>query len=114
MFCKALARLLKTHGYEVTTYTHGGDFLKACASAYPDCLLLDLHMPDLSGFDVLERVAGQRLPVLVITAHDQPGNDTRVRALGASGYFLKPVNELALVGAIRAVLAISPIADHET
>jgi FixJ family two-component response regulator len=106
MFCRALARLLKTHGLDVETFTHGDEFLAACESRLPDCLLLDLHMPDLNGFDILERVAARHLPVLVITGHDQPGNAERVRALGGRDYFLKPVNESRLLGAIRA--AINP------
>jgi FixJ family two-component response regulator len=103
-FCSALARLLKTHGFDVVTFTRGDDFLAACASRSPDCLLLDLHMPDPNGFEILERVAARRLPVLVITGHDQPGNAERVLALGGLGYFLKPVKETPLLDAIRAVI----------
>jgi FixJ family two-component response regulator len=103
-FCKALARLLKTHGFEVVTFTRGEEFLDACASRVPNCLLLDLHMPGLNGFEVLEHIAARHVPVLVITGHDQPGNAQRVRALGALDYFLKPVNELKLVEAIRAAI----------
>lgn len=103
-FCSALARLLKTHGFDVVTFTRGDDFLAACASRSPDCLLLDLHMPDPNGFEILKRVAARRLPVLVITGHDQPGNAERVRALGGLGYFLKPVKETPLLDAIRAAI----------
>jgi FixJ family two-component response regulator len=103
-FCKAVARLLKTHAFDVVTFTRGEAFLAACASQSPDCLLLDLHMPDLSGFEVLERIASRRLPAFVITGHDQPGNADRVRALGAVDYFLKPINQSQLVDAIRAVV----------
>ena len=104
-FCKALARLLRTHGFDVVTFTHGEEFLAACASRLPDCLLLDLHMPDLNGFEVLEHTAVRHLPVLVITGHDQPGNAQRVRALGAADYFLKPVNEHQLLAAIRVAIS---------
>jgi FixJ family two-component response regulator len=103
-FCKALARLLKTHGFEVVTFARGEEFLEACASRLPHCLLLDLHMPGLNGFDVLERIAVHRVPVLVITGHDQPANAQRVRALGGLDYFLKPVNEHQLLEAVRAAI----------
>ncbi len=103
-FCKAVARLLKTHAFDVVTFTRGEEFLADFASRSPECLLLDLHMPDLSGFEVLERIAARRIPSLVITGHDQPGNAERVRALGAADYFLKPVNESQLVDAIRAAI----------
>lgn len=106
-FCKALARLLKTHGFDVVTFTHGEEFLAASASSLPNCVLLDLHMPDLNGFEVLGRIAAQHVPVLVITGHDQPGNAQRVRELGAAGYLLKPVNESQLLQAIRAAITQS-------
>jgi FixJ family two-component response regulator len=103
-FCKALARLLKTHGFDVVTFTHGEDFLASCASRVPSCLLLDLHMPGMNGFEVLERIAPQGVPVVVITGHEQSENAQRVRDLGAVNYFLKPVNESQLLAAIRAAL----------
>ena len=101
-FCRALARLLKTHGFDVVTFTDGEEFLAACASQLPDCLLLDLHMPNLNGFEVLNRIDARRVPTLVITGHDQPGNADQVRALNAKGYLLKPLNESELIAAIRA------------
>lgn len=110
-FGKALARLLKTHGFEVVTFTRGEEFLEACASRLPDCLLLDLHMPGLNGFEVLERIAARHVPVLVITGHDQPGNAQRVRTLGALNYFLKPVNETQLLEAVRAAIQQPGIAN---
>lgn len=110
-FGKALARLLKAHGFEVVTFTRGEDLFEACESRLPECLLLDLHMPGLNGFEVLERIAPQGVPVLVITGHDQPGNAERVRDLGALRYFHKPVNESQLLEAIHEVLAL---ADNRT
>jgi FixJ family two-component response regulator len=107
-FCKALGRLLKTHGYDVETFTRGDEFLAAAAARLPDCLLLDLHMPDTNGFEVLDRIAARHLPVLVITGHDHPGNAERVRALGAVDYFLKPVNETQLLHAICVALGDPP------
>jgi FixJ family two-component response regulator len=104
--CKALRRLLKTHGFEVVTFAGGAELLAACASRLPNCLLLDLHMPDLNGFEVLERLAAQHLlvPVVVITGHDQLGYAERVRALGGVDYLLKPLNEAQLLAAIGKAL----------
>jgi len=105
--CRALARLLKTHGFEVVTFTRGEDFLEACVSRLPNCLLLDLHMPGLNGFEVLERIAVRHAPAIAITGQDQPGNAQRVRALDGLDYFLKPVNESQLLAAIRTALTDS-------
>ena len=103
-FCSALARLLKTHGFDVVTFTEGDKFLAACASRLPDCLLLDLHMPDPDGFEILERLSERELPVLVISGHDQPGNAERIRALGGLDYFFKPVNATRLLDAIHKAI----------
>lgn len=72
-----------------------------CISA-PPCLLLDLHMPGSSGFEVFERLAVQNvpLPVIVLAGHDQPGNVARVRVLGGVDYLLKPLNESQLMAVI--------------
>jgi FixJ family two-component response regulator len=104
--CHALARLLKIHGFGVVTFTLSEDLLAACAARWPDCLLLDLHMPGINGFDVLERFASQHIPVpvIVITGHDQLGNSQRVRNLGAVCYLLKPLDESRLLAAIYATL----------
>jgi DNA-binding response OmpR family regulator len=106
-YCKALGRLLKTHAFEVATFTRGEDFLSACATRRPDVLLLDLHMPDLNGFEVLERLSAHLPLTLVITGHDQPGNAERVRALGAVDYLLKPLNEAQLLAAIGKAMKSS-------
>lgn len=98
----ALRRLLKTHGFLVETFTLGEELLAACAVRLPDCVLLDLHMPGLNGFEVLERLAAQHVsvPVVVITGQDAPGNADRVRALGAVDYLLKPLDESQLLTAL--------------
>ena len=108
-FCKALGRLLKTHRLEVVTFAHGEELLAACASRLPNCLLLDLHMPDMNGFQVLECLAALQLPVpaIVITGHDQPGNAERLRALGVVDYLFKPLNESQLLEALSNVVKIT-------
>jgi len=103
---KALRRLLTGRGFCVEEYESGSDFLAALDSQPPDCLLLDLHMPEVSGFDVLEAFQSRHIhtPVIVITAHDEPGTEARVRSLGASAYLKKPVDRDALLSAISAVI----------
>jgi FixJ family two-component response regulator len=99
---KALHRLLACRGFRVAEYGQGEDLLAAWDSPAPDCLLLDLHMPGTNGFDVLAAIQARRLttPVIVITAHDEPGIRERVRALGASAYLKKPVDRDALFSAM--------------
>jgi FixJ family two-component response regulator len=102
---KAIRRLLASRGFRVDTYERGADLLAAlAASPRPDCLLLDLHMPEMSGFDVLEAMRTQQIPVpvIVITGHDAPGMEERSRLLGAIGYLKKPVDRDDLLSAIEA------------
>jgi len=103
---KALGRLLTGRGFCVREHAGGNDFLAATGSPPPDCLLLDLHMPEVSGFEVLEAIRCRHLdlPVIIITAHDEPGTAERVRALGACAYLKKPIDRDVLLSAIKAAM----------
>ena len=100
---KALRRLLTCRGFRVHEYARAEDLLAALDSGPLDYLLLDLHMSGLNGFDVLEAFQSRHIgvPVIVITAHDEPGTAERVRALGACAYLKKPVDRDALLSAIQ-------------
>ena len=107
---KALRRLLTCRGFRVQEYERGEDLLAALDSQPLDYLLLDLHMPGINGFNVLETFEARHIPVpvIVITAHDEPGTRERVHALGASAYLKKPVDRDALLSAIAAATAHEP------
>jgi FixJ family two-component response regulator len=103
---RALKRLMISAGLNVDVYAGGTDFLAAVDASHPDCVILDLHMPGLTGFEVLERLgrSNSEIPVVTITGHDAPGTEARVLAGGASAYLRKPVNSQDLMGAIdRAI-----------
>jgi FixJ family two-component response regulator len=99
---KALRRLLATRGFRVEEYERGDQFLAAVGSRPLHCVLLDLQLPGINGFEVLEALGIRRIPVpvIVITAHDEPGTAKRVGALGASAYLKKPVERDVLFAAI--------------
>lgn len=105
----ALARLVASAGFEVNDYGRGDDFLQAAARCRPDCVVLDLHMPGMSGFDVLQALAQQRIdvPVVAITGYDSPAARASALDLGACAYLCKPVDELALLSAIAAARRVS-------
>jgi len=103
----ALVRLVCSAGYAVESYATGAEFLLSIERHVPDCLILDLHMPGMSGFDVQAALARHpcvHLPVVVITGHDTVGARTRARDLGAHGYLPKPVDHEALLGAVEAAM----------
>lgn len=99
----ALKRLLSTHGFAIELFESGEQFLLSAQRDCPDCLLLDLHMPQTTGFDVLGSMSSLRIstPTIVITGHDEPGNAERAQELGAAGYLLKPIDESQLMDAIH-------------
>jgi FixJ family two-component response regulator len=72
-----------------------------------NCLVLDIHLGDLSGFDVHERLPDSRppIPIIFITAHDTALTRERARLAGAVDYLRKPFDEKALIGAIGRALA---------
>jgi FixJ family two-component response regulator len=103
---KALERLIRSAGMSVTTYASGDEFLAAVAQAVPDCVVLDLHMPGATGFEVQAHLArlAIRVPAVVITGHDTPESRHRAVAGGAAAYLLKPVDERSLLEAITAAI----------
>jgi FixJ family two-component response regulator len=103
----SMQRLLRSQGFNVRTYASGADFLAAVDEQCPDCLLLDLHMPGLSGFDVQAKLAERRhkLPVIVITGHDSASVQERVLAAGASDLLHKPADADVILAAINKATA---------
>jgi FixJ family two-component response regulator len=103
---RALRRLLGTAGFSVRTFGSGEQFLAYEALAAIDCLVLDIHLGGLNGFEVQERLADLRpcLPIVFITAHDDWATRERAHRGASSRYLRKPFEEQALVDAIHSVL----------
>jgi FixJ family two-component response regulator len=106
---KALQRLLRSAGMDVETFPSGAEFLDSLRIREPDCLVLDLHMPGVNGFEVQARLreSGWRLPIVVITGHDTPEAQARSLTGGADAYLLKPIDDRVLLDAINAAIARS-------
>jgi len=104
---RALERVLRASGMQVVTYPGGREFLQSLQTSCPNCLVLDLHMPQLSGFEVLEILVQtpHRLPVVVVTGHDSPEARARALGWGASAYLTKPIDDNLLLGEIAGALA---------
>jgi FixJ family two-component response regulator len=105
---KALRRLLRAAGLQADSYASGQEFLDAAAQRQPDCVVLDLHMPGMSGLQALRKLqaAGRALPIVIISAHDEPATREQCLAAGATAFLRKPLDERLLLNAISAALSL--------
>jgi FixJ family two-component response regulator len=101
-------RLMCSAGLSVETFGSGAEFLESIDTRLPDCVVLDLCMPQMDGFSVQASLARKcaALPVIIVTGHDLPQARERAMAGGASAFLRKPVLDRTLLGAISA--ATSP------
>ncbi|MDD5069726.1 MAG: response regulator [Candidatus Omnitrophica bacterium] len=101
--CRALKYLLMTFGFEVLTYPSSESFFSAVPNNAQGCLILDIHMPGLDGWETMKQMikAKATRPVIVITA-DKNGN-LKQKALdaGAIGFLQKPFDDYELVDLIN-------------
>lgn len=102
----ALRRLVSSAGFAVEIYASGAEFLHSVDGHQPDCVVLDLHMVGMSGFEVQGALARTHagIPVVIITGHDTPEARARALSLGAKAYLCKPVDDEALLSAIGAAI----------
>jgi FixJ family two-component response regulator len=106
---RALQRLLKASGYGVVTFASAEDFLAAEPTLLVDCLILDITLGGISGFELHDhlRASGRSIPTVFITGHDDAVKREQARRLGAAGYVRKPFDETSLMSAIEAALGSS-------
>jgi FixJ family two-component response regulator len=105
-----LGRLLRLAEYQVAAFACGEEFLSSLAEWRPDCVILDVHMPGLSGFDVQSRLRAAHIdvPVVFITASDDLALAQNVLAAGGVELLRKPFSNDALLSAVGAALHRDP------
>ena len=104
---RSLHRLVRSAGYAVETFASAREFLEWLPHAQAACLVLDVHMNEMNGFELQERLA---VPVIFITSHDDAVTRTRIEKSGATGHLWKPFDEQAVLSAIRRAVGL----DHES
>ncbi len=97
-----LGKILKCQGYEIMEAVHGKDAIEKLGEEIPDCMVLDLLMPELDGFGVLESIRDNELniPVVVFSADIQDTTRDKCFDLGAKGFVSKPLNEDELLAEV--------------
>ena len=95
-------------GYNIRVATNGEEALQAIAEKQPDVLILDIHMPILDGFSVLEKLpkASREFPVIMLTNFGDDKSRTRGKELGSDDFFVKSEMTIkSLIGMVDSVLA---------
>jgi len=103
---QSLQRLIKSLGYDATTFGTADAFLRSLHDIDANCILLDIQMPGLSGLDLQSIVTALRspIPIIFITAHRDEDARSRALALGAIGFLEKPFDDQALVALLQKAL----------
>ena len=103
---RAFLMLLQSAGFEARAFSSASEFLDYPLVSDSDCIILDLRMPGMNGFDLMARllVKGIHAPVICVTAFDDAKSREQARELGAAAYFTKPVDDQALIDAINWAL----------
>lgn len=105
-FRESVQALLQSAGHRAVTFGSAEQFLASGAAATADCLILDLRMPDIDGFELHRRMhtAGLRIPTIVITALADDVSRARALAAGAAAFLRKPFQPDVLLQAIDTAM----------
>lgn len=102
------AATLESAGFEVETVTSGNAAIAACGGRMPQIALLDVEMPDGSGYEACAAIralpGGDSLPIVMVTGHDDPRSIDHAYDVGATDFIVKPINWALIVHRIRYVL----------
>ena len=106
----ALGRLVESVGYAVETFASAREFLDSAPLGRAACLVLDVHLVGMNGFELHERLLAARaeLPVIFITAHDNPSTRERLRRARGAAQLFKPIEGQALLDAIHDAVEMHP------
>jgi two-component system, cell cycle response regulator len=113
---KLLEARLSAEYFDVVTAASGADALKICERAECDVVLLDVMMPDMDGFEVCQRLksnpATHHIPVVMVTALDQPSDRVKGLQSGADDFLTKPVSDVALIARVRSLARLKMMTDE--
>lgn len=102
---RALRRLILSAGYLVETFASAREFLESMPSTRTACLVLDIYLEGMNGFELQEQMVRDRLaiPIIFMTAHDDAATRERIKRAGMVGYMVKPFDGQVLLDAILGV-----------
>jgi FixJ family two-component response regulator len=112
--CEALTELLSTFDLHVVTFGSAAEYLAYPKPDVPACLVLDVHLPDINGLDLLHQAEQRPHPHIVfITGHGDIPTSVRAMKAGAVDFLTKPLKEADLIRAVQAAIAQDRIARRQ-
>jgi two-component system cell cycle response regulator DivK len=103
--------LLESHGYHTMGTRSGIDALALARAHHPDLILMDIHLPDVSGLEVTKWIKAdpelRRIPVVAVTAFAMNGDEERIRQGGCEAYLSKPISIAKFMETVRRFLSIA-------
>jgi two-component system cell cycle response regulator len=113
---KLLEARLSAEYFDVMTAVSGQEALAICERAECDVVLLDVMMPDMDGFEVCRRLKSglttHHIPVVMVTALDQPSDRVKGLESGADDFLTKPVSDIALIARVRSLSRLKMMTDE--
>jgi FixJ family two-component response regulator len=115
-FRESMRRLMRSLGYDVAAFPSAADFLASPRLAETVCLIADVHMPKMTGFELHEHLieAGYAIPTILVTAYPDDVDRTRALNDGVVGYLRKPLDERHLIRCLRAALQSGEPSDENS
>jgi FixJ family two-component response regulator len=103
---RALSILLDAWSFEADTFGSAAEFLQSLNNAIPQCLIVDLQMPEMTGLELQNQLARDKfeIPTIGITAQNEFGAKERCLAAGAKAFLLKPIEEEVLISTIKSAI----------
>ena len=104
--CRAIGRLVTSAGFKSEIFSSAEEFLRSCRERQPDCLILDLSLPGMSGLELQQQLATDRCrtPIVVVSAHDDPLSRLQALQGGAVAFLGKPFDDEALLQAVHSAM----------
>jgi FixJ family two-component response regulator len=103
---ESLELLIQNEGWEPRLFESAQEFLTRLPSVVPSCLILDVNLPDLSGLDLQQRISDEKssIPIIFITGYGDIPTSVRAMKAGAAEFLTKPIDDQALLEAVREAI----------
>ena len=110
---KLFCDLLRAHGHETRAVSDGRLVLDETRAFRPDLVIMDIHLPHISGLELIVALKGDAelaaVPVMAVTAYAGKGDEERIRSAGAEAYVSKPISVVKFVESVNGLLSAAGV-----